>query len=185
MLSSQIESILFAADKPIKLKQIAKLCGRSKDEIEIVFESLKNKYNNAENGINILINNDEVQMVSSEANSDLLAEFLKEEISCELTRPQLEALAVIAYRGPISKLDLETIRGVNCSLIIRNLLIKGLIDAIDNNIYALSIYALSMEFIKHLGIKSVKELPTYEELSRREEISEVLDELKTDGGLKS
>ncbi|MFH1890799.1 MAG: SMC-Scp complex subunit ScpB [Candidatus Kuenenbacteria bacterium] len=176
MLVSQIESILFVLNKPIKLRQIAKLCGRSKDEVEVALESLKERYNKDESGINILQNNDDIEMTASPKNSDLLADFLKEEITSDLTRPQLETLTVIAYRGPISKLDLERIRGVNCSLILRNLLIKDLIEVKGDKLIDNNIYTISIEFMKHLGIRAIEELPRYEELAKREEIEDALSQ---------
>ena len=94
---------------------------------------------------------------------------IEEQIISELTQPQLEALTIIAYRGPITKLELETIRGVNCSLILRNLLIKGLITANGGK------YQITVKFMQHLGISSVEELPDYDRLSKSETIEEVLN----------
>lgn len=175
MLSSQVESILFISSKPMKIKELAKLCNRTKDEIEVALESLRNKYNEQESGINILINQQEVQMVSNPKYKKLIEGLIKEEIISEITQPQLEALTIICYRGPITKLDLEQIRAVNCSLILRNLLIKGLIEVEEDKIIDNNKYRASLKLIKHLGINSLEELPDYDRLSKSESLDEVLE----------
>jgi len=174
MLNSQIESILFVSSGPVEIKLLAKICGRSKDEVEVAVEALKDRYNHNESGINIVEHQGKVEMVSSPDNGRLVASVVKEEIYSDLTRPQLETLTVIAYRGPITKFELEQIRGVNCSLILRNLLIKGLVEVKKDKIIDNDVYNISIDFMKHLGINSVVDLPDYEELSKSEVIGEVL-----------
>ncbi|NMB48606.1 SMC-Scp complex subunit ScpB [Candidatus Kuenenbacteria bacterium] len=174
MLKAQVESILFVLNKPIELKKIAKLCQRSEAEIEVVLENLKAHYNGEESGINILTVGQEVQMVSCPRNKDLVEGLVKEEIEGELTRPQLEALTVIAYRGPITKMELEQVRGVNCSLILRNLIIKGLVQTEEDKIIEQTKYQITPSFMKHLGVMSPKELPNYQQLSSAESLNEIL-----------
>jgi segregation and condensation protein B len=176
MLRSQVESILFVSSKPMSIKELAKLCNRSKDEIEVVLEDLKNKYNNPETGINILMTDREVQMVSSPKHKELIEALVREEVTRELTQPQLEALTIISYRGPITKLELEQIRGVNCSLILRNLIIKGLVEVEEDKIIENNKYRITTKLLKHLGINSVEELPDYDRLSKAESLEETLKE---------
>jgi len=175
-LKAQIESILFVVGKAITLKELAKICGRSKNEIEVVLEDLKNKYNSGESGINIMITDKEVQMVVNAKNSMLVEDLVKEEITSELTQPQLEALTIIAYRGPIAKLELEQIRGVNCSLILRNLVIKGLVEVMEDKIIENNKYQVTIKLMQHLGINSIEELPEYGKLSKTESLEEALTE---------
>ena len=115
-------------------------------------------------------------MVTNPQNSGYVQKFLKTEVCQELTPASLETLSIIAYRGPLTKRDLEKIRGINCSIILRHLLIKGLItekvvnkkQADDEQIDSdNNIYSVSLEFIKHLGINDVQELPDYERLNNR------------------
>ena len=174
MLKSQIESILFVLGKPISLKALAKLSGRSVAEVEVVLEDLKIRYNQPSSGIHILSNNKEVQMVINSKNGALVEDIVKEEIISELTQPQLETLTIIAYRGPITKLELEQIRGVNCSLILKNLIIKDLIEVEENKIIEQNKYWISPKFMRHLGIDRVENLPDYENLSQAESLDETL-----------
>ncbi len=178
MFKSQVESILFVMTKPISLKDLAKLVNRSTTEVEVVLEKLKDEYNRINKGIHILFVEQEVQMVINPANAKLIKNIVKEEIVSELTQPQLETLTIIAYRGPITKLELEQIRGVNCSLILKNLIIKDLIKVKEDTVIEKNKYWISPKFMRHLGINELEDLPDYENLSQAEVLNEVIDNKK-------
>ena len=175
MIRKQIESLLFLSNRPLSIKKLAELTERSKREIETVLETLKKEYNESELGIKIIFNDDRVQMTTTQESSAVVEKFLKEELTGEMTRPQLEALTIIAYRGPITKMELEQIRGVNCSLILRNLAMRGLIESkLDRKIGA-NVYEVTLDFTRYLGLTNTKELPDYERLSKHETIEEMLN----------
>jgi segregation and condensation protein B len=92
-----------------------------------------------------------------------------------LSQPSLEALTIIAYRGPIAKLELERIRGVNCSLILRHLLLRGLVEEKLDKTKNENFYTVTHDFIRFLGLGSVTELPDYEKLNQAEAINSVLE----------
>ncbi len=173
-LQSQIESILFVASKPLKPQAIAKAVGKSIHEVEEAIETLIMKYND-ESGINILRVKDSIQMATNPKNMEVIEGFIKDEVAGELTKAQLETLTVIAYREPITRPELELIRGVNCALIIRNLLIRGLIEEIEEADKIVPVYRLSFEALRHLGVSNVKELPDYEEMSQHAHIQNVVE----------
>jgi segregation and condensation protein B len=160
-LVSKIESILFVASKPLAVSKIAKAIEVDTDKIEDALETLKMKYNRDDSGINILTEGDRIQMGTNPDNSDVLSGFIKEEISGELTKAQLETLTVVAYRGPITRPELEEIRGVNCAVILRNLMIRGLVEEKDDPEKMLPAYNVSFEALRHLGVNSIDELPDY------------------------
>ncbi len=162
---SKIESILFVASKPVALKKISKVLKTEIKEIESVLLELQTKYNNPNSGIVILKNNDEYQMVSNPYNKEIAESFVKAEVSGELTRPQLETLTVISYCGPITKPELEQIRGVNCGLIIRNLQLRGLIKETDLN-GLLPSFEITMDYLRYLSLNSVEDLPDYAQLHK-------------------
>lgn len=174
-LVSQLESILFVASKPLSFVRLAKALNAPAEELGQALELLENKYNIEVSGVRLLKNNDEYQLVSSSENREFTEEFLKAEISGELTRPQLETLTVISYCGPITKPELEQIRGVNCSLILRNLLMRGLVKETEDATALIPAYQVTMEYVRHLGLDSVEELPNYQELHRHEYITVTLD----------
>lgn len=176
MLKTQIESLLFISNKPLTIKKLAEFCGREKVEVETTLEVLKEEYNQGENkGIKIMTQGEVVQMATTAESSAVIEKFLKEELTGEMTRPQLEALTIIAYRGPITKLELEQIRGVNCSLILRNLMLRGLVEAYLDKKLMTTVYQVTLEFVRHLGLTDVRELPDYERLSSHEAIQSILE----------
>ena len=143
-------------------------------EVEAALTELAEDYKARDGGLAIIKNKDQYQLTTSGDNAGLIQEFLKDETSGELSQPSLEALTIIAYRGPIAKLELERIRGINCSLIIRNLLLRGLIEEKFDSKKDEHYYSVTADFIRFLGVSSVEALPDYDKLHRTETISEVL-----------
>lgn len=177
---SQIESLLFIASRPLSLKNISQLIGAEIEETEKIIKELIDDYDKRSSGIQIMRIGNNFQMSTSPVNAKLIRSFLKDEMAGELTRPSLEALTIIAYRGPISKPELEQIRGVNCSLILRNLMIKGLIEEVKEKNDMEPRYVLTFNFMRHLGIKDISELPDYEKLSKSEIFEKILEQPSSD-----
>ncbi|MEI7620334.1 MAG: SMC-Scp complex subunit ScpB [Candidatus Falkowbacteria bacterium] len=174
-LKSQLESLMFVANKPLTVKELADLLKIKTAEVDSAMDELSLDYTNAGSGLQVIKNNGKYQMVSSAENAAVVQEFIKDETSGELSRPSLEALTVIAYRGPITKIDLDRIRGVNCSLIIRNLLIRGLIEEKADKEKKESFYNVTMDFIRYLGINRLEDLPDYERLHKDDTIDKILN----------
>jgi len=170
-LKSLIESLLFIANRPLSKKELARRTEQKINKVEKVLKELVEE--SKERGIKILENGQEWQMVTDPANSSVIQKFLKQEVNQELTPASLETLSIIAYRGPIKRDELEQIRGVNCSVILRNLLIKGLIleENKDNETYN-----VSLDFIRHLGITDLNELPDYQKLNQDISLSSLIGE---------
>jgi segregation and condensation protein B len=175
MLKSKIESLLFISAKPMSIKQLADLLKKDVKEIQQGADELVATYKDSKQGIQIVKNNSKYQMVSSPENAKVIQEFIQDETTGDLSRPSMETLTIIAYRGPVSKIDLDRIRGVNCSLILRNLLIRGLIEAKSDSQKNEIFYNVSFNFIRFLGINDVKELPGYEKLSQDDTLDRVLE----------
>lgn len=177
-LKSKIESLLFAASKQLSLDKISKLVGVNKKSVQLELENLIKDYNERDGGIVIMKNLSSYQMAANSKNSDIIKNFLKDDAVSELTQPSLETLTIICYKGPISKPELEQLRGVNCSMILRNLMIRGLVESKNGKILNKEndavkfasgelYYSITFDFLKFLGAKSVNELPDYEELSKK------------------
>jgi len=170
----KIESLLFISAKPIGAREMSQLIKKDVKEIQAMADELMADYLEKKGGLQIIKNGSSYQMVSAPENSSLIQDFIKDETAGELTRPSLETLTIIAYRGPIAKLDLERIRGINCSLIIRNLLLRGLIEAKDDKKKNETYYSVTFDFIRFLGINDIKDLPNYERLSKDDTLDRVL-----------
>jgi segregation and condensation protein B len=172
-LEAKIEALLAVSPRPLNVKKLAELTGAKKEEVRQAVAALADRLASSGSGVVVVRVDDEVRLGSSPEVAKIVEDYVKDEITGELTRPQLETLTVIAYRGPVSKAELEQIRGVNCTIIIRNLLIRGLIEeSTDNDVEQ---YLVSMEFMRFLGAASVAELPDYETLRRDKRIEDILE----------
>lgn len=178
-LKSKIESLLFVASRPLSLKKICEQVGGGKEEVGRALSELVDECSKAGRGIQIMEIDGEYQMSTSGESSKMVKEFLKDEMTGELTRPALETLTIVAYRGPIAKSELEQIRGVNCSLILRNLMIKGLAEVKSSDKTGEPLYNITFDFMRYLGVANPSELPDYEKLSKSEILDKILD-LSTD-----
>ena len=173
-LKSQLESLLFVANKPLASKELADFLEIKVPEVETALEELMAGYAAVESGLQLIKNNSKYQLVSAAVNSGIAQKFLQDETNGELTRPSLETLTIIAYRAPISKIDLDRIRGVNCSLILRNLLIRGLIEEKFSKEKNETYYGVTLDFIRYLGINKLEDLPDYERLHQEDTIDKML-----------
>ena len=163
-LKRQVEGLLFVSGRPLSLKEISKITNSKEEDIKEVITELIEFYKSR--GINILETKKfEYQMVTSNQISSIIKKFANIEERGELTKPALETLSIIAYKGPISKQEIEEIRGINSSLILRNLMVRGLIEEITDKKTGLLKYVLSAKFMKFLGITKLEELPEYEKFN--------------------
>lgn len=174
--SSIVEAILFAAGKPLSYKKCATSVSLSVHEVKEIVKELQQEYQEAKRGIVIITTDTECQMTTSAEVANRIQEFFSTDQETKLTQPALEALAVIAYRGPMTKQELEYIRGVNCSLILRNLQIRGCIEERSDGKIGLPVYAVTPDFLRYIGVKDVSELPRYEELSHHPDLEEFLQQ---------
>ena len=172
---SQLESLLFAVGKPMTIKDLALALSLSEDETGEMIKFLQAKMNSDESGLHLALSSQKVQLVSNPSNGKFLRDYFKDELNSELTKPSLETLTIIAYRQPISKEELEQIRGVNCSLILRNLLIKGLAETKTAGVGGEALYSVTFDLLRHLGITKVEELPDYDKLSKSEILDRILN----------
>lgn len=175
-ISSQIEALLLVANKPLNIKELSKVLAVKTEDLEKVLAELSKEYEDHDRGWRLIKVTSNYQLVSAGVHADLLKKFLKLETSSELSQPSLEALTIIAYRGPVSKLELERIRGVNCSLIIRNLLIRGLIEENFDKSKNENYYQVTLDFVRFLNLNNLKDLPDYERLHQADELAHVLAE---------
>lgn len=177
MLTTSIESILFAAAKPIAREQLKKQFVVTDEVLDEALADIGSRFNSPMSGIHLLEHEGKVQFVSNPDCSEDVAAFLKKEASGPLTRPSLETLTVIAYRGPITRPEIEQIRGVNCGLILRNLLIRGYIDETQDKVRLQPVYAVSVDFLRKLGLVHIEELPEYESFHDNKSIDELLTKI--------
>ncbi|MGE5297612.1 MAG: SMC-Scp complex subunit ScpB [Acidobacteriaceae bacterium] len=164
-LESQILSILFASSKPVSIRELAETFEMEEKAVEEALIKLATKQEDS--GINVLYLNGRAELSSNPDNSPQVKKFLSLELREKLTDAAMETLAIIVYRAPISKAEIENIRGVNSQYTLRHLLIRGLIEkAGSTEDKRLTLYKPTIELLQHLGIKNINELPDFEELTK-------------------
>lgn len=175
MITTTIESILFASAKPVAVSALKKILSTSEETLREAIDELAKRFNTDASGIHVVEHEGKLQFVTNPSQAEVVSLFLKEELGGELSRPSLETLTIVAYRGPVTKPEMEQIRGVNCSLILRNLLMRGLIDEADDAERLQPVYTVSVDFLRHLGIHSASELPDYASLHAQENVTDLTD----------
>ena len=160
-----IEALLFYKGEPVSKKDLMKSLALSVSEADSAITELRD--NLSGHGI-VLVENDETYALatSSEA-SELLEALRKEELSKELSKASVETLAIIAYTGEATRAEIDYIRGVNSSFILRALLIRGLVEKFPNPKDARTfVYKPSMDLLAFMGANNPKEFPEYEHFNR-------------------
>ena len=178
-LSSLVESLLFVADEPVALDQLAAALEVKPKLVEEAIKHLEQAYDGR--GLRIQRSGDRIQLTTAPAAASYIERFLGLEAVAHLSRPALETLAIIAYRQPVSRPQIESLRGVNCDGVIKSLLSKGLIEEVGR-VEAPGrpiIYSTTPDFLQHFGLSSVSELPPLETASPESNGNSHSDLLKT------
>lgn len=162
-LEMNIEAVLFYKTEPIKKTALAELFSVSLEEIEVGIAKLSLLLEGR--GTRLSVTDTVVQLVAAPEASDLIEFVRKEEVKGDIGKAGAETLAIILYRGPLSRVELDKIRGVNSSFIIRNLLIRGLVERRPHPTDSRSFtYATTPALLNHLGISRREDLPEYEQI---------------------
>lgn len=158
---SAIESILLITGEPVTAERLQKILKKSEAEIEAALTEIEADYR--ERGIRLSAAHGNYQFVTAPENSGVIEELVKSEFTESLSKAALDTLSVIAYKGPMTRSQVEYIRGVNSSFTIRNLLLRGLVERIENPKDARSyLYRVSLDFLHYLGLEKVSDLPEWE-----------------------
>lgn len=165
-IEAKIEGVLLAHGDPIGMEKLAKAIGESAETTVGAIDRLRSDYLEHSRGFAILKHGNSVQLVSCEACGEYIKRLKKVEDETALSPAALEVLSIVAYRGPMTRAEIELIRGVHCGSVLRSLALRGLVERTevseDGRSYS---YAPSFALLKLFGIASVRELPDYDELS--------------------
>lgn len=160
-LENKIEAILFFKNEPVSVAELAKLLDVNKEEIKNSISNLQDFYK--DRGMVIVSDGENLNFGTHPNESELIEKLQKEEFSRELGRAGLETLAIILYKGPVSRREIDHIRGVNSSFILRTLLIRGLIERTEGISGERSYsYKATLKLLEHLGISRREDLPEYQ-----------------------
>lgn len=171
-IKAVIEALLFASEKPLLIEQIKVVLDYlDRDEIRKNLEELRIEYENSDRGIRIVEIAGGYQMIVAPVFSSFLRKLYKQPRQDKLSRPALETLAIIAYKQPVTKLQIQSIRNVNIDGVIKNLLDKDLIRVTGRRKSPgrPKIYGTTRQFLGYFGLKSLEELPKIEEFLKTQE----------------
>jgi segregation and condensation protein B len=173
-LKSVLESLLFISGEPIQASRLAKICNIPKNDIDAALRELGKDYEEGKRGFIVIFKEDYVQLATSPLNQEFVGQLVSGELGSELSHSALETLSIVAYRGPIPRVQIEAIRGVNCSYVLRSLLLRGLIERKEAADIRGYLYEISFDFLKKMGVGRAEELPDWEKLSKNEKVEELL-----------
>lgn len=158
---SLIEAILFYKGEPLAIKKLGELLDKPLEEIETGLNILEEKLSGR--GMVLIRHENTVALGTAKEASDLIEKITKEELTKDLGKAGLETLSAVLYHGPISRVEIDHIRGVNSSFILRHLMIRGLV-AREQNPKDLRgfVYRPTMDLLTHLGIAKIEDLPEYD-----------------------
>ena len=167
-LANIIESILFVSGKEVAVKDISEKLEVTDGEVLNAAKSLQEKYG-AESGVNLLIFNKKLQFCSNPANAESVANVLNPIRERELSKSMLEAAAIIAYKQPVTRLELDQIRGCNSDYALQNLLKLEVVEVVGRKdvIGKPLLYGTTDKFLKRFQISSLDELPDYDDLMNK------------------
>ncbi len=157
-LDAKIEALLYFKAEPVSFKLLAEILAKSEKQVREAVDLLKSKLEGR--GLTLIIESDSAELRTAPDASSLIESLIKQEDSKELTKSSLETLSIILYKGPISRRDIDFIRGVNSSFILRTLSSRGLIKKASSSGRE-NIYEATTDLFAHLGISKQSDLPEF------------------------
>ena len=176
-----IEALLFSSEKPLMLEQIKDVLDNlATDEIRKNIEELKDEYEKNNRGMRIVEVAGGFQMITPSVFATFLRRLYKGRRAERLSTPGLETLAIIAYKQPVTRLEIESIRNVNVDNMIKSFVEKGIVRIAGRKKAPgrPRVYATTRQFLEHFGLKSLDELPKIEGFLTPKAIGEKLGDAK-------
>src|SRR3989344_2425072 len=157
-LAQQIEALLFTAGEAVSLRDLSELTHTTEEQVHDAIAEITTTVEAT--GLALIITDTHAQLVTSPAVAEFLVQFSAADD--ELSKAALETLSIIAYRGPLSRIDIDVMRGVDSRRMVRQLLLRGLLRQLKTA-GEVSQYEASEEFLASMGVTTKKELPQYDE----------------------
>ena len=160
-LTGMLEALLFVCDAPASPNQFAQALSRPEAEILAGLADLQELYKQTGRGLRLQERNGRYSLVPPPQAAGVIEAFLNLDLSSHLSAPALEALAIVAYRQPVTKAQVEAVRGVDCGGVLRTLLQRGLIEEVGRleTVGRPILYGVTDFFMQHFGLENMQELP--------------------------
>ncbi len=167
-VESVVEAVLFASDEPLSVERLANIVEATVKQVRQHIETLNNKYQANNNAFRIEQIAGGYQMLTLSPYNHWLKKLLRERSDNKLSPAALETLAIIAYKQPVMRADIEAIRGVTAGELIRGLMYKGLVKIVGRAevLGRPMLYGTTKRFLEIFGLNSLKDLPKVEELKK-------------------
>ncbi len=179
-LDARIEAILFFKGEPLSLKELGALLKVSDEEIASALVVLERR--TAAGGLRLLKKDGEVCLGTAPEVSGLIEGMIKSELHKDLGKAGIETLAIVLYLGPVTRSKIDYVRGVNSAFVVRNLMIRGLVEKEQNpNDQRSFLYKPTFELLSYLGVTEAEALPEYENVRQEIEGFETKHEDMGDG----
>lgn len=169
--AQKIEALLFLAGEAVSRRELGRLLQLTPPAVAAAVAELHAAL--SERGISLVETATHVQLATSPAVSEYVTTYIQGETR-DISAAAAETLAIIAYRGPVTRAEIDAIRGIDSRRMIRSLLVRGLIRR-DSSSQEATGYSITPEFLLHLGLQRREELPRFAELSSHEKITELLE----------
>lgn len=176
-IDAQLEAILFVSGGPVTLRALGGLLNVLAADIEAALLKLEARLREG-SGLTLVRHGQEVELVTHPDTAEIIRRVSKLEAQAELSKASLEALSILAYRGPLTRAELEQIRGVQSAIILRNLMLRGLVEMREEVRLGQPVFQVTMDFVKHLGLSRLEELPDFTSLHTHPTVEQVLDQLE-------
>ena len=163
---SALESMLYVWGEPLSIKAASDVLGIEYEQVKELFNELKDEYENDGRGIRIRQINRSFQMVTAAENAIFINRLCTPVKSSKLSQAALEVLAIIAYKQPVTKAEIEAIRGVRADRVVEGLMKRNLVaeKGRSEGIGRPIIYGTTDVFLKQFGFASISELPPFQDL---------------------
>ena len=161
-LKSAIEALLFASGEPLSLQDLVNHLEEKSKLIEIIIEEMMEEYENSNRGIKIICIKGSYQLVTKSQNADYIQKLLKKNKRQSLSQASLESLAIVAYKQPITRIDIDEIRGVKSDSALQRLIERDLIKEIGRlDVPGRPIlFGTTEEFLRQFELKDLQGLPS-------------------------
>lgn len=158
-LDLQIEALLFYKATPLNKITLMKSLDCDEDAFHDAIDKIRNRQKDS--ALSLTETESEIQLVTSPEVSDFITEQQKEEVKGDIGKAGAETLAIILYREPVTRAEIDRIRGVNSSFILRNLMVRGLVERRARK--GAQVYSITPQLLQHLGVEQKYELPRFAE----------------------
>lgn len=173
-----LEGLLFiAGDEGIELETIKNILEINDEELNGLIEKLISNYSISERGLNIEEFGKKIKLTTKAEHKEYYERLVNEEANSLLSNAALETLAIIAYNGPVTRVEIDEIRGINSSHLVRKLLLKNLIKDVGRSDKPGRpiLYNVTENFLDYFGLKSIEDLPKIEEIKSEDDEKDLFE----------